>query len=299
MVSSQFLWYLIQIDKYNSFSLAAEKIHISQPSLSIAIKKLEEQLDLKLVDRQYHKTELTADGKRVVELAKEAFEIFEQIENLAKEKKETPAPTLDDLTIYCTPLYASLLTEISIDLLNNQKPAPRVSIIKPETAFETLLNQNNNAVVLAVLKDSSLQSPNFKMLPLQQSKSYIMISHNSPFFPLKQTSVSFKDLLKVPIILTDNAVEIQNVLLDTLKKHGEPNITAVAPDVYSLATMINSNLGISFASKLGLSKDVDLTGVRYLLIRNAPKFNMCLLYTDNTPEEKVLLLQDTIQSHLI
>lgn len=298
MVSSQFLWYLIQIDKYNSFSLAAEQIHISQPSLSIAIKKLEEQLDLKLIDRQYHKTELTADGKRVVELAKEAFDLFEQIENFAKEKKETQAPTLDDLTIYCTPVYASLLTEISIELFNKQKTALRVSIINPETDIDTLLSQNDNALVLAVLKENSLPPQNFKMLPLQQSKSYIMVSNNSLFFPLKQTSVSFKELLKVPIILTDNAVEIQNTLLDALKKHGEPTITAVAPDVYSLATMIDNNLGISFASKLGLPKDVNLSAVRYLLIRNAPKFNLCLFYTNEALEDKALLVKDIIQKHL-
>lgn len=298
MVSSQFLWYLIQIDKYNSFSLAAEKIHISQPSLSIAIKKLEEQLDLKLIDRQYHKTELTADGKRVVELAKEAFELFEQIENFAKEKKESQASTLNDLTIYCTPTYASLLTEISIELFNRQKSTPRISIINSETNFDTLLEQNNNAIILAVLRENALPPQNFKILPLQQSKSYIMISKHSPFFPVSQNSVSFKELLKVPIILTDNAAEIQNTLLDTLKKYGEPNITAVAPDIYSLAAMIDNDLGVSFANKMGLDKNTDLSNIRYLLIRNAPKFNLCLFYTEQTSEEKVLLLQEIIQKHL-
>ncbi len=298
MVSSQFLWYLIQIDKYNSFSLAAEKIHISQPSLSIAIKKLEEQLDLKLIDRQYHKTELTADGKRVVELAKEAFELFEQIENFAKEKKETQTPTLDDLTIYCAPTYVSLLTEISIELFNRQKSTLRVSIINSETDIDTILSQNDNTLVLAVLRENALPPQNFKILPLQQSKSYIMASKHSPLFPISQTSVSFKELLKVPIILTDNAAEIQNVLLDTLKKHGEPTITAVAPDVHSLAAMIDNDLGVCFANRLGLDKNANLSNIRYLLIRNAPKFKLCLFYTEQTPEEKVLLLQEIIQKHL-
>ena len=44
MIQSTFLWYLLKISQYKSFSATAEALHISQPALSSAIKTLEEQL---------------------------------------------------------------------------------------------------------------------------------------------------------------------------------------------------------------------------------------------------------------
>ena len=43
MLQSAPLWYLIQVGNYQSLSIAAEQLHISQPSLSVAIKKLEKE----------------------------------------------------------------------------------------------------------------------------------------------------------------------------------------------------------------------------------------------------------------
>lgn len=60
------LYYLIKINDYQSISLAAENLHISQPALSQAIKNLEKNLNLTLLNRTYRGVNLTEDGKKVV-----------------------------------------------------------------------------------------------------------------------------------------------------------------------------------------------------------------------------------------
>ncbi|MBQ3120286.1 MAG: LysR family transcriptional regulator, partial [Peptococcaceae bacterium] len=79
MLQSAPLWYLIQVGNYQSLSIAAEQLHISQPSLSVAIKKLEKELGLQLLERTYRGVRLTADGEKVVELASKAFAYFDEI----------------------------------------------------------------------------------------------------------------------------------------------------------------------------------------------------------------------------
>ena len=105
------LYYLIKVNDYQSISLAAENLHISQPALSQAIKNLEKNLNLTLLNRTYRGVNLTEDGKKVVELAKKAFSYFEEIENLALTQQNSAANDffLDDLTIYANPAYSRLI----------------------------------------------------------------------------------------------------------------------------------------------------------------------------------------------
>ena len=64
MIQTTFLWYLLKISQYKSFSAAAEALHISQPALSNGIKSLEEQFNTKLLHRTNKGVSLTDDGKK-------------------------------------------------------------------------------------------------------------------------------------------------------------------------------------------------------------------------------------------
>ena len=64
------LQYLIALEQEGHFSRAAERCHVSQPSLSSAIKKLEEELGVPIILRDQKFQGFTAEGKRVVEWSK-------------------------------------------------------------------------------------------------------------------------------------------------------------------------------------------------------------------------------------
>ena len=66
MLQSTFLWYLVQVNQYQSLSIAAEQLHVSQPALSTGIKKLEQQLGVKLLERTYKGVTLTEEDKDFV-----------------------------------------------------------------------------------------------------------------------------------------------------------------------------------------------------------------------------------------
>ena len=117
------LYYLIKINVYQSISLAAENLHISQPALSQAIKNLEKNLNLTLLNRTYRGVNLTEDGKKVVELAQKAFSYFEEIENLALAKQNAAANDSfwDNLTIYANPAYQRLILSAYLTNIKSRK----------------------------------------------------------------------------------------------------------------------------------------------------------------------------------
>lgn len=294
------LYYLIKIDSYQSISLAAENLHISQPALSQAMKSLEKSLDLTLLDRTYRGVNLTDDGKKVVELAKKAFEYFEQIENLAQQKysASTDEITLNDLTVYTNPAYSRLILPTLLKEYRSHNTAKTLQFqnLTPEMKTEDLTANDPNVVVLGILRENTRLPDYATMTVLNKSKSYIMCSKDFPLIPPEKTSISFKELVNMPFVLTKNSFNFQDTLFDILKLYGEPIIKAISPDHSGCTYMVENSMGVSFTNKLTVySKNEN---IRYLAIRNAPKFLLALVYNKNADEKKVNKLAELIKMYL-
>ena len=63
------LKYIVAVAREKHFGKAAEACHVSQPTLSLAIKKLEEELDMKIFERSASEVSVTALGDEVVRQA--------------------------------------------------------------------------------------------------------------------------------------------------------------------------------------------------------------------------------------
>ena len=79
------LKYFHAICTFHSFSEAAEYLHISQPSLSNAIKELENEYGVSLFSRHYRGVSLTSEGQVLYNLSKDVLNRTEQAENICLE----------------------------------------------------------------------------------------------------------------------------------------------------------------------------------------------------------------------
>lgn len=73
-IDPRLLRYFLAVAEELNFNRAAERLHLSQPSLSVAIRKLEEQCGFTLFHRNVHGVELTDSGRRLVPLARDLIE---------------------------------------------------------------------------------------------------------------------------------------------------------------------------------------------------------------------------------
>ncbi len=81
------LLYIIAVDDERSFTAAAEKCFISQPTLSTQIKKLEELLDVNIFDRRNNVITPTPVGEKILSIARQIISSSEQIKHIAKASK--------------------------------------------------------------------------------------------------------------------------------------------------------------------------------------------------------------------
>lgn len=84
----QELKYVVAVAEARSFRRAAEKVFVSQPSLSASVKKLEDELGVRLFERGPHEVLLTEAGEQVVAQARRVLEEAAKVGRVAKEKRD-------------------------------------------------------------------------------------------------------------------------------------------------------------------------------------------------------------------
>ena len=94
------LKYIVAVAREKHFGRAAEACHVSQPTLSVAIKKLEDELELKLFERSANEVALTALGDEIVRQAQSVLEQAANIKEIAKRGKDPLAGALRLGVIY-------------------------------------------------------------------------------------------------------------------------------------------------------------------------------------------------------
>ena len=109
------LRYIVALFETGHFRKAAELCHVSQPTLSIAVKKLEEELDVTLFERSRHKVTATPIGERIVQQARTVLRETRNLEQLAEQGRDPLGSVLSVGAIYTVGpyLFPRLISRLS------------------------------------------------------------------------------------------------------------------------------------------------------------------------------------------
>lgn len=141
------LRYVVNLDKERHFGRAAERSFVSQPTLSVAIRKLEDELGVVLFERNRGEVRPTPVGERVVEQARRVLAEARRVEELAREGRNELAGPLRLGAIYTVGPY--LLPALVPAL---KRRAPEMPLVIEENFTAVLLEQlRDNELDVAVL----------------------------------------------------------------------------------------------------------------------------------------------------
>lgn len=126
------LQYLVALDEHRHFGKAAEASFVSQPGLSMQIKKLEETLGIKLVERINKSVILTDAGVMIAERARHILQQVEELQNFAKSVKD---PFSGELKIGIIPTLAPYLLPLIIPSLSKKFPKVSFYLVEEQTAL--------------------------------------------------------------------------------------------------------------------------------------------------------------------
>lgn len=183
----------ITIVEVGSFKAASEKLHKSQPSLSVSIKKLEEELGLTLFSRETYRPKLTPHGQLFYTQSKKTLLSFYELESLAKELSQGVEATLTLAIDAIVPLHH--LGPALQRFFADKKTQLNICMEVLEGSYVLLEEEKADMAIAPILEQKDL----FKTYPLFQVKMIPVISSEMAQDPLK------KELDDIPQIIVSSS----------------------------------------------------------------------------------------------
>ncbi len=169
----QDLRYLVALADHRHFGRAAEACSVSQPTLSSQIRKLEEELGVKLLERTNKRVELTPVGSQILSHAQRALAEARQMETVARAARD---PLVGPLRLGVIPTLAPYLMPLILKPLRQSYPGLTIELWEDQTLalIDALRNHRLDAALLAtdshapeITEIALFDEPLFAALPLQ------------------------------------------------------------------------------------------------------------------------------------
>ncbi|MES2628168.1 MAG: LysR substrate-binding domain-containing protein [Bacteroidota bacterium] len=213
------LEYIIAVDTYRSFSQAAEKCFVTQPTLSMQIQKLEDQFGVLLFDRQKKPVMTTEIGEQIIEQARTIIRESKKIKSLIADHKgevsgELHVGILPTIAPYLLPLFLpSFLEKFTGVQLN----------IEELTTDEIISRLNKDQLDIGILA-TPFDKGRFNEIPLYQEKMLAYVSPLHPFFT--QTSIDLTTIEPKDIWLLSKGHCFRNQALQLCNMQKDGNASA-------------------------------------------------------------------------
>lgn len=142
------LEYLLSLHKLKHFGLAAKENFVTQPTLSMMIKKLEEELEIQIFDRSSNPIKTTEIGLKIIDQAKVILSERRKLIDLTKGEIESME---GEVSIAIIPTLAPYVLPIILPLIQTQFPSIQLTIIEATTAsiIEQLIDDRIDCALLA------------------------------------------------------------------------------------------------------------------------------------------------------
>jgi LysR family hydrogen peroxide-inducible transcriptional activator len=250
----QQLEYIIAVDKHRHFAKAAEECLITQPTLSMMIQKLEEELDVKIFDRTKHPVEPTSVGTQIIEQARVSLNHFKQIRYIVENEQQTTAGCfslgiIPTIATYLVPSLLSKQHETSIELT-----------LKEYTTTE-LVDRILKGELDGGLLAGPLKHPELTEYPVYYEKFYAYVSPQDKRSGDREIDLNDIDINDIWLLDNVHCLRGQIERLCLLKKnasHGNASVKYESGSIDTLIHIVDYNRGITIIPELhamGLSED--------------------------------------------
>lgn len=292
------LRYIVALGQEQHFGRAAERCNVSQPTLSIAVKKLEDELGISLFERAKQGVLVTPLGARIIAMASAVLERTAEIKDVASgDANQLQGPlalgTLPTVGPYLLPQFIPLLKEMA-----NGMP-----LFVEEAAQQTLAAKLRNGDLDVLLITAPFSEPDIVTQPLFDEPFVVLLPARHRL--ASQATVDAADLNPAEVLLLDEGHSFREQVLAVFPHlrpaDGDPSLRGSmrGSTFETLRHMVASGLGVTLLPQAAAhaplySPDILVTKP---LTAPAPKRTLVLAWRVSYPRHKAIdMLRRAIQA---
>ena len=255
------LEYIVAVDTYRSFVVAADKCHITQPTLSMQIQKLEEFLNVKIFDRSRQPVIPTEIGSQIIDQARLVLQENQKIKELISSQQKD---IVGELKIGIIPTVAPYLLPKVISAMLEKYPELKLLIWEYTT--EDIIHHLKTGVIDCGILATPLIDQNIAETPMYYENFVSYINKNSKLF--KKKTIDANDLEDENIWLLNEGhcmrTQVLNICRST-KNNRLQSLTYNTGSVETLIRMVDVNNGATLLPELAIKElnSKQLNKIRY------------------------------------
>ncbi len=206
------LSYVLAVAEYKNFTLAAEKCFVTQPTLSMQIQKLEDELSILIFDRSKKPIFLTEIGEKIVNQAKNIVNEAGRIKDIVDQQKGYIG---GEFKVGIIPTIMPTLLPMFLN--NFIKKYPKVNLIIEEQTTEEIIKRLKNGHLDCAIAATPLEEENLKEIVLYYEPFVAYIPENHASFDKKE--ITIEDLDLDTILLLQDGHCFRNGILNLCKNN--------------------------------------------------------------------------------
>ncbi|PTN08335.1 hydrogen peroxide-inducible genes activator [Mangrovibacterium marinum] len=286
MITLTQLEYIVAVDTFRHFGRAAEHCFITQPTLSMQIKKLEEDLEVVIFDRSKQPLIPTDVGKRIIEQSRIILQETEKVNNIVKDHKNLIS---GELKIGIIPTLAPYLLPLFIG--NYKRKYPNITLKVEELTTENIVDRLNKDLLDVGILVTPLKEDRISERPIFYEEMMLYAHHDHPLHDKEEVRV--KDISGPDIWLLSDGHCFRHQVINLCSFKGAANdelpFHFEAGSLETLMNIIDKEGGITLIPELA---SVGMSTERSLHVRAfddmTPLREVSLVYSRHFAKNKLI-----------
>lgn len=283
------LRYIVAVAREKHFGRAAESCFVSQPTLSVAIRKLEEELGVALFERGPGEVALTPVGARIVEQARRVLEDAAAIKEMARHGQD---PLNEPLRLGAIYTVAPYVLPHMVKWLH--KRAPHMPLLIDENYTAQLARMLRSGELDVIVLALPLEEPGLMIQPLYDEEFVVAVPVAHPWAQRKRIAAA--DLAKESLLLLGSGHCFRDHVLNAcpaLKRGAAPagslQKTVEGSSLETIRHMVASGVGVTVLPATSINPSEKSGLLRYIpFSRPVPDRRVVLAWRKNFPRTQAI-----------
>ncbi len=250
------LRYFCAVAGTGSFSRAAEQSHVSQPSLSQQILKLEDELGARLFDRLGRSVRLTDLGKTFLPRARAVLRELEAARGDVAERKDSVSGAV---TVGVIPTVSPYFLPPQLTAFSGKFPQAQLIVVEEITSV--LLDRLRAGAIDIAILALPIRGHEFDAVPILTERLFAALPKTHKL--ASRSSVSLKELSSEPfLLLRDGHCFRDNALAACDRARLHPRVIFESGQFSSLLSMVGAGMGVSIVPEMAIEKNSQCRYIR-------------------------------------
>ncbi len=247
--------YFCEVCQWRNITKAAEVLHVSQPTISIAMQTIEAETGLNLFRRDGKKIYLTRDSNLLLEKIRPVLETLNELERSINDI----AHKRNHIRFALPPQISLLVLPLLFGPFQKEHPDILLEIMEdaPENSLH-LLKEEKLDVMLMPYADTN--NEDFVYQELGRNECYFCTWPENPL--ARYASITIQDIQTEPLVLNDSTFHLTHLIQQRFHQAGyQPNVIHYSPYLHTVRNLVTQHIASAFLTRQAILPKDDIVAI--------------------------------------